>query len=75
MQIYATPLLAVFKSTYCKRSTYPGGKEVKETMKKTRKTGESRIGLFGGISHYDEKGKKKGHSNPSVFGGWNDYEN
>ena len=36
MQIYATPLLAVFKSTYCKRSTYPGGKEVKETMKKTR---------------------------------------
>ena len=38
MQIYATPSLAVFKSTYCKRSTYPGGKEVKEPMgtEKTR---------------------------------------
>lgn len=36
MQIYATPSLAVFNYTYCKRSTYPGGKEVKETMKKTR---------------------------------------
>ena len=50
MQIYATPLLAVFKSTYCKRSTYLGWKEVKETMR----TEKTRVAVYRRVSR-DQK--------------------
>lgn len=38
------------------------------------KKGRSEPGLFGGINHYDEKGKKIGHSSPGLFGGYTNYD-
>lgn len=38
------------------------------------KKGRSDPGLFGGYTHYDEKGKKIGHSTPRLFGGYTDYD-
>ena len=37
--------------------------------------GHSSPGLFGGIDHYDEHGKKIGHSDPGFFGCYNHYDN
>ena len=39
-----------------------------------KKKGSSRIGLFGEIKHYDEKGRKIGESRPTMFGGYNEYD-
>lgn len=38
------------------------------------KTGYSRKGLFGTISHYDKNGKKVGESRSGLFGGYNNYD-
>ena len=39
-----------------------------------QKSGYSRKGLFGTISHYDAKGHKTGESRPGLFGGYNKYD-
>jgi hypothetical protein len=39
-----------------------------------KKKGSSRIGLFGEIKHYDEKGRKIGESRPGIFGGFTEYD-
>ena len=35
----------------------------------SKKDGYSRLGLFGGMTHYDNKGHKIGESRPGIFGG------
>lgn len=36
--------------------------------------GRSEKNIFGGYTHYDEKGRKIGESNPNIFGGYNNYD-
>lgn len=38
------------------------------------KKGRSEVGLFGTVTHYDERGKKIGHSEPGLFGGYTNYD-
>ena len=40
----------------------------------SKKDGYSRLGLFGGMTHYDNKGHKTGHSNRGIFGDWKHYD-
>lgn len=38
------------------------------------KKGRSEVGLFGTVTHYDERGKKIGRSEPGLFGGYTNYD-
>lgn len=40
----------------------------------SQKTGYSRKGLFGTVSHYDAKGRKTGESRRGLFGDYNNYQ-
>ena len=40
----------------------------------SKKDGYSRPGVFGGMNHYDERGRKTGHSDRTLLGDWNHYD-
>ena len=40
----------------------------------SKKDGYSRPGFFGGMNHYDDRGRKTGHSDRNFLGDWNHYD-
>ena len=40
----------------------------------SKKDGYSRPGFFGGMNHYDSRGRKVGETRPGFFGGMNHYD-
>ena len=40
----------------------------------SKKDRYSRQGFFGGMNHYDDRGRKTGHSDRNFLGDWNHYD-
>ena len=56
------------------RAVFPGGALL---LREVRDMGRKRVtslpGIFGGVDHYDENGKRVGYSLPGLFGGMDHY--